>query len=223
MAVRRREFLGLCGTFLSRACLPVALASCRHNDDDDGFDRFPFGVASGDPRSTSVVLWTCVAPINIGAPAIVSVEMALDPEFMTGVLNDSYEVTSASDYTLRVIVEDLEPDTIYYDRFSAGQKRSTVGRTWTAPPATAAEPIRFAFVSCQDRTHGYGVAVVSESVMAVDLVTVDDYNRDHGPEGPPIRSVASFTVPYTAPGQTASIDGPVFTGTPPFPFYVSPT
>ena len=69
--------------------------------------------------------------------------------------------------------------------------------------------------------HGYGVAVVTESVMAVDLITVDDYDRDHGIEGPPVRSVASFTVPYTAPGETASIDGPVFNGTPPFPFYAS--
>jgi alkaline phosphatase D len=69
--------------------------------------------------------------------------------------------------------------------------------------------------------HGYGVAVVSESVMAVDLITVGGYNQDHGTEGPPIRSVASFTVPYTAPGETASIEGPVFTGTPPFPYSMS--
>ena len=43
-------------------------------------DRFPQGVASGDPQPDSVILWTRRPPAD-GKPAALTVEVAEDPMF----------------------------------------------------------------------------------------------------------------------------------------------
>ncbi len=155
----RRDFLKVAGTFLAGASLPGTLSSCFHNEDGSNGSgyRFPQGVASGDPRPTSVVIWTRVEPhSHSNAPAHVTAEVALDEKFNSLVLQELFEVSSESDYTLRVIVEGLQPDTFYFYRFLIDtDTTSTTGRTLTAPAISDQKEISFAFVSCQDRSHGF--------------------------------------------------------------------
>ena len=167
--MRRREFLKTAGSFVATAGVGGWLG-CGDDSGDpaadggrtDGGDggsgyRFPQGVASGDPRPSSVMLWTRVqrARGDGGDPIMLTLEVATDTDFAERVVRQQVVATIDSDHTVRVLVEGLSPDTIYYYRFTAGADRSRVGRTWTAPEADADVPIRLAWASCQDYSAGF--------------------------------------------------------------------
>jgi alkaline phosphatase D len=115
---------------------------------------YPEGVASGDPLSDSVILWTR-HPDPSGGAAVLRVEVAEDPHFARVVAFSQVSALPESDWTCRVLVGHLRPSTTYWYRFTARDGAgSRIGRTRTAPVDTAAYPARFAFVSCQNVTQG---------------------------------------------------------------------
>lgn len=118
-------------------------------------DLYPQGVASGDPRSDSVILWTRRAPDTGAGSHRLTVEVASDPGFATMVARGDVEVTAATDWTCRFLAAGLRPAGEYWYRFvdEAGNA-SRVGRTLTAPADDDDRPVKFAFVSCQDATQG---------------------------------------------------------------------
>ncbi|NJC39937.1 alkaline phosphatase D [Brevundimonas alba] len=118
-------------------------------------DLFPQGVASGDPRPDSVILWTRRAPDSSGASHRLAVEVAADPGFRDVVARGDVAVTAATDWTCRFLAAGLRPGREYWYRFvdEAGNS-SRVGRTVTAPADNDDRPVKFAFVSCQDVTQG---------------------------------------------------------------------
>ena len=160
--MNRRDFLRLSGTFFAAASLG-GVAACSDDTKpatDAGIDApptgtflFPQGLGSGDPRETSVVLWTRVVPASGAAAVDLRVEVATDAAFATVVVMQSITATAAADHTVRVVVTGLAADTIYFYRFTAGTDTLT-GRTRTAPAANADVPIRMAWVSCQDYAAG---------------------------------------------------------------------
>lgn len=114
---------------------------------------FYHGVASGDPTSSSVILWTRVTPDSAG-PVHVSWELAADTTFQT-ILQTGDTLTDATrDYTVKIDVQNLQPATWYYYRFSAGGNTSIVGRTRTFP-ASGGTRARLAIVSCSNYQRGY--------------------------------------------------------------------
>jgi len=152
--MRRREFLKRAGCFVASASV-VGIWSCESEGDADegskaGAVSFPQGVASGDPQAGSIVLWTRAVPAQGDAPVRVRLEISESEGFQSAVLKNTVEATKASDFTVRILVEDLSPNRTYYYRFVAGADRSRVGRTRTAPEADADVAVRFAWVSCQD-------------------------------------------------------------------------
>jgi alkaline phosphatase D len=111
---------------------------------------YPEGVASGDPDSTSVILWTR-RPFATGGRELLTVEVAEDPQFRRVVAHSSAPVSPAADWTARVLVGGLKPARTYWYRFTDAQGNgSRVGRTITAPLPDDPRPVKFAFVSCQD-------------------------------------------------------------------------
>lgn len=118
-------------------------------------DLYPQGVASGDPRPDSVILWTRRAPDAGAAAHRLTVEVAADRDFRRKVARGAVEVTAATDWTCRFLAAGLEPRREYWYRFvdEAGNA-SRVGRTLTAPADGDDRPAKFAFVSCQDVTQG---------------------------------------------------------------------
>ena len=114
---------------------------------------FPQGVASGDPRPGSVILWTRVDPVAGGLPAsgaAVSYLVATDEALSQIVAEGTVETSEAQDHTARLRVEGLEPGKTYHYRFHVAGVTTQVGRTRTAPAADADRPVTFAFASCQD-------------------------------------------------------------------------
>src|SRR5215831_16846449 len=117
-------------------------------------DLYPEGVASGDPDSSSVILWTR-RPFASGGRHLLTVEVSEDDAFKRVVAKASAPVSAEADWTTRVLVGHLEPARVYWYRFTDGEGNgSRVGRTITAPRSNDSRPVTFAFVSCQSLNEG---------------------------------------------------------------------
>lgn len=114
---------------------------------------FYHGVASGDPTSTSFLIWTRITPETPGDVSL-SWEVATDTAFTNVVATGNGTATEAADYTLRAEVTGLQPDTWYYYRFSTGSETSIIGRSRTFPDGPV-DRARIAVVSCADYQNGY--------------------------------------------------------------------
>ncbi|MCS7086945.1 MAG: alkaline phosphatase D family protein, partial [Bacteroidia bacterium] len=119
---------------------------------------FYHGVASGDPLSDRVVIWTRVTPeAEQSGPITVEWEMSPNLDFSPVVRSGTFVTDESRDYTVKVDVTGLAPRTYYYYRFKALGTTSIIGRTKTAP-ADYVEQLRFAFGSCSNYSGGYFTA-----------------------------------------------------------------
>jgi alkaline phosphatase D len=118
-------------------------------------DLYPEGVASGDPASDSVLLWTR-RPFDDGRKrAELIVEIAEDQAFRRKIGSASCVVSASSDWTCRVLAGRLKPSSVYWYRFiDESGSGSRIGRTITAPDQNDSRPAKFAFVSCQNANQG---------------------------------------------------------------------
>lgn len=158
--MKRRDFLKTSGWFVVGAAL-AGVPGCGDNETtgDEGSEpagtyAFPQGLASGDPRPASVVLWTRVERTGDTGPIDLVVQVATDDEFHQVVVNKTVTATADSDHTVRVLVTGLAANTEYHYRFTAGRDALT-GRTRTAPEPTADVQVNIAWVSCQDYAAGH--------------------------------------------------------------------
>jgi alkaline phosphatase D len=141
---RRRLVLGAAGFALAMGS-GVGLAGCGGGGDQRD-ERFGYGVASGDPLSDRVILWT---RLNLPepAPATVQWEVATEPAFSNVVRSGTAATSDAQDFTVKVDATGLQPATIYYYRFRHGGEVSVTGRTKTLPTGNAGQ-VRMAVFSC---------------------------------------------------------------------------
>ncbi|MFB4425581.1 alkaline phosphatase [Streptomyces sp. QL37] len=154
-------------------------------------DPFTLGVASGDPTSDGVVLWTRLAPEpfaqdGLGGmpakPVRVHYEVSLDERFRRVVRRGSVVATPELAHSVHPEIHGLAPDRTYWFRFKAGSAISPVGRTRTTP-APSADPreLKFAFASCQAWQDGYFTAYQHMAQEDLDLVVhLGDYLYEHG-------------------------------------------
>lgn len=143
------------------------------------FHAYPFslGVASGDPLSGSVVLWTRVAPEPLEgggmpmAPVEVEWELARDRLFQT--LEQKGKVIAFPEigHSVHVDVTGLEPGREYWYRFRAGGEISQTGRTKTAPADGAmVDHLRFAVCGCSHFESGYFTAYRALAAENFDFI-----------------------------------------------------
>ena len=124
---------------------------------------FFHGVASGDPLSDGVMLWTRVTPPTGDSSNItVHWQIATDMAFNNVVNFGRTEATQTSDFTVKLDVCGLQAATHYYYVFRALNTNSVIGRTKTAPSGGVLEA-RFAVASCSSYEHGYFNAYESMS------------------------------------------------------------
>ncbi|MGH7504296.1 MAG: alkaline phosphatase D family protein, partial [Longimicrobiales bacterium] len=182
-AVTRRDFLrtgaGAAG-FLALGSLPARASDARPR-----FRAYPFtlGIASGDPTSSDVVLWTRLAPVGETLRERIPVrwELADDDGFRRIAARGEVLATPELAHAVHAEVDGLDPARTYFYRFIAGGEASAVGRTRTAPAASA-DRIRFAFVSCQHYEQGLYTAYQHLSQEDVDLVVhLGDYIYENAP------------------------------------------
>jgi len=114
---------------------------------------FQHGVASGDPLSDRVILWTRISGAA-GNPVPVRWEIAGDPAFRRIVNQGVVTALPARDHTVKIDALALEPARSYYYRFAAAGEASPVGRTRTLPER-AVSRLRIAVASCSNLPFGY--------------------------------------------------------------------
>ncbi|MED5464223.1 MAG: alkaline phosphatase D family protein [Myxococcota bacterium] len=162
--INRRHFMKT--SVAAAGCLMVGVRCGESSTYKDGAAYFPQSLASGDPKSDSVILWTrAVDPKRPTADLSVQLEVALDPSFDNPISFDgspslTLKATAGSDHCIKVRITSLQPHTTYYYRFlykdAKGQSyTSHTGRTRTAPAANTDTPVQFAVVSCQDYNARY--------------------------------------------------------------------
>ena len=118
-------------------------------------DLYPQGVASGDPDPHSVILWTRRPFAHGDTRQLLTVEVAEDEAFRRVIAHAQAPVSSAADWTARVLIGGLKPARTYWYRFTdTDGNGSRVGRTITAPLPNDPRTVNFAFVSCQDVNEG---------------------------------------------------------------------
>ena len=116
---------------------------------------FKHGVASGDPLSDRVILWTRATPEATEAIAV-TVKVYRDTALQQLVGTQTQMATSARDWTIKIDYLGLSPATTYYYQFEAVGFKSVIGRTRTAPAANAANTrLRMGLVSCSSYAHGF--------------------------------------------------------------------
>lgn len=143
---------------------------------------FYFGVASGDPDSQSVVLWTRVTPE--GRPKNIKVLWRISPfEDLRQVVDSGMVNTSPDrDYTVKPIAQNLQPHTDYYFQFTYQGVSSVTGRTKTTPTSEA-QQLKFAVVSCNNYEAGYfnGFARIAEQDNLDAVIHLGDYIYEYEP------------------------------------------
>jgi alkaline phosphatase D len=143
--------------------------------------RFPFGVASGDPRYTSVVLWTAVYTDRTDE-ITVDWELASDSLFTQPVSKGAAFARSENGFSVKVLVENLVQGRTYYYRFRFDNQYSPTGRTRTA--ANQANSLSFGVVSCSSFSWGYfnAYAALAKEPNLQAVIHLGDYIYEYGPE-----------------------------------------
>jgi alkaline phosphatase D len=128
----RRTFL--CALVASALALPAGANAAG----------FTLGVAAGEMRTTSAILWA-------RAPAG-RVTLELSRRRVGGFVRQTTPVVRTGDGTVRATPTGLRPGTVYFYRFRAGRQLSPAGRFRTAPAATSTATVRFGYTGDADAT-----------------------------------------------------------------------
>lgn len=206
--VSRRLFLALGATLSSLPTLALRAAPTAARF---AADPFSLGVASGDPDSTSAILWTRLAPAGGMKPETVAVrwEAAEDEGMKKVAASGTALATPQLGHSVHAVAAGLKPDRWYFYRFTAGDAVSPVGRTRTLPePGATPERLRFAFASCQHYEQGLFTAYDRMAKDDLDLVFhLGDYiyeypgadkrvRKHSGPAKAKIHSLAEYRERY---------------------------
>ena len=187
LAVGRRTLIATAGA----AGAALSVVSATGGPASAASRSFRHGVASGDPRPRSVVLWTRVTPTEAAQPGsgagpsvTVSWEVASDPRFRRVVANGRVRTGPGRDHTVKLDARGLSPATDYWYRFSHRGETSRVGRTRTAPREKADNGnVRFGLVSCSNLQAGwfspYRHLAARDDLDAV--LHMGDYLYEYGP------------------------------------------
>ena len=173
----RRQFLSRSAFFTVAA---ASLTACGGGGGTEGAGtyQFPQGVASGDPRESSLVFWSrCVRTTGAAGDINVRLQVSTTAQFSNLLADLPLVASAAYDNTVRAKVTGLPAATPLYYRFLAGNDVSAVGVGKTAPASTATlAQLRFAWFTCQDWSVNHWAAMSLLAAEDLDFVVhLGDY------------------------------------------------
>ncbi len=145
---------------------------------------FYHGVASGDPLTDAVIIWTRITPADSLESIEVKWEVSESEDFSNVLKTGTFTTNPEKDFTVKVDVKGLNPGQIYYYRFHGLNGTSITGRTKTAPSGMP-DSLRFAVVSCSNYQWGYfnSYARMAEQPMFDAVLHLGDYIYEYGIDG----------------------------------------
>src|SRR5271154_5202559 len=96
--ISRRDFLAMAAVLGAEAAWGRSFSTPSKGSWRERRDLFPGGVASRDPDSTSVLLWTRRAPQSEPAKEL-TVEVALDQAFQRVIATERVSISAEADWT----------------------------------------------------------------------------------------------------------------------------
>jgi len=201
----RRKFLSKTATMaaIGGSATLVACGGSSSTDTTVAPAQFQYGVASGDPLTDRVILWTHAKRPNVEANVNLTYQVATDYGFTTIVTSGSVVAINTAGNTAKIDATGLKAGTTYYYRFfDETNSYSPIGTTRTLPDATATS-VKFAVFSCTLYSAGffnvYESALSSGAQFAIHL---GDYIYEYGSDASKFGNTDSTTTPA---GTAASL------------------
>jgi len=173
----RRRFLKAMAITTGAAATGGLLSGCAPAN-------FFHGVASGDPLSDRVIIWTRLTP-DYDDNLLVHWEVAKDKHFRRRVAYGSTFTDNTVDYTVKIDVEGLRPDRRYFYRFIYNGAYSPRGTTRTLPVGTTSA-LSMAVMSCSNYPAGFFNVYreVAHRADSIDFVIhLGDYLYEYDKDG----------------------------------------
>lgn len=133
-------------------------------------DKKPFyhGVASGDPLTDRIILWTRITLTDAPDTLICRWQISTSKNFEQVLQTGTVKTGAWKDFTVKEDVSGLQPGTAYFYRFIYESDTSVIGKTHTL--STSTDSLKLAVVSCSNWEFGYFNAYQSIANQDVDAV-----------------------------------------------------
>ncbi|MBL8680077.1 MAG: alkaline phosphatase D family protein [Myxococcales bacterium] len=181
----------------------------RASEFGPGTGLFRHGVASGDPLTDAVILWTRVTPPAGVASVEVTYELSTERTFATIARAGTLSTTASRDFTVKVDANGLTAGRTYFYRFRAMGETSPIGRTRTAPEGDVSR-LRLALVSCSSYGHGYfhGYKALSRRADLDAVVHLGDYIYEYATalDAPCFGGTYGSVRPYDPPHEIKTLE-----------------
>jgi alkaline phosphatase D len=177
--IDRRQAFGILAATTASAC---ATSSPETSLTPVSSNLFQHGVASGDPTSDGIVLWTRVTTTK--PSLVVKWQLANDSAFARIIKEGVVETTDATDFTVKAIPGQLQAGTTYFYRFLTDGAMSPTGRTKTLATGKLAK-LGIALVSCSNYAFGHfnAYAAIAEDADVDIVLHTGDYIYEYGAAG----------------------------------------
>ncbi|WP_271769856.1 alkaline phosphatase D family protein [Aquimarina algiphila] len=190
--MNRRKFFEK--SLLATGGLMLASIYISCNDDDDQpnieipdltTDNFFEGVASFDPKSTSIIIWSRFTPKASQSTEIkINWQVATNANFENVIRSGEFSTSADRDYTIAIDVQELTSNSKFYYRFFdlSTETVSVTGETITLPAkGDAVSDVKLAVCSCAN--YAAGLFNVYEAMANSDvdvIVHLGDYIYEYG-------------------------------------------
>ncbi|MDY0051327.1 MAG: alkaline phosphatase D family protein [Aliarcobacter sp.] len=175
----RRDFLKVSALSFCTLVVSTGITACSSSSNSTNVS-FLHGVASGDPLTNSVIIWTRLTPSDSIDELNLNYEVSKSDTFATLSHSGSLTTKKTEDYTVKIDLQNLEENTVYYYRFKSNNKISIVGKTKTL--SSSPSQVKFAVFSCSNYPNGYFNSYNEVSkIEDIDVVLhLGDYIYEYG-------------------------------------------
>ena len=152
--------------------------------------RFSLGIASGQPHSKGMVLWTRLTGAGLPERVPVQWELARDEGFADIAARGTEVAEAEWAHSVHAEPAGLDAGRWYWYRFRALGQQSPAGRTRTAPAPDADATLNFVITSCQRWDVGHYAAWRHVADEALDLIMfLGDYIYEYPSRPGSVRSL----------------------------------
>mgnify|MGYP003642509666 FL=1 len=152
----RRNFLKTSAASIFTVAVSSAITGCAQTLTNKPLSAIEFkhGVASGDPLNNALIIWTRATTSQSNFEVTAAWELASDSQFKNIIRSGREQTDKSRDFTIKIDVQELAPNTEYFYRFMGLNTQSPIGRAKTLP-INNIEQVKMAVVSCSNYPAGY--------------------------------------------------------------------